>query len=304
MATITTGAHPAALWPGVHAFFGAQYKKHPRIWSRIFDEVKSEMNYEEDVVTTGFGLAQLKNEGSSIAYDDHSQEGTKRYTHQTWGLGYIVTMEELQDNLYKSRSFRRARMLARSMAITKEINGANILNRGFDGSNYADGWDSKELFATDHVTQGGNKSNELSTAADLSETAIEDLLIQIDQMEDTRGLKIALKPRCLIVPSALRFKAHRIVKSDQQNDTANNATNAIKDMGMFPDGIIVNNYLTDTDAWFIKTDADFGLQCMNRMKLAFTQDNDFDTENAKAKAVERYIFGWSDWRGAFGTPGA
>lgn len=303
MAVITTGAHPAALWPGVHAFFGAQYKKHPRIWSRIFDEVKSEMAYEEDIVTTGFGLAQLKSEGGSIAYDDHSQEGTKRYTHQTWGLGYIVTMEELQDNLYKSKSFKRARMLARSMAITKEINGANILNRGFD-SNFNDGWDGKELFATDHVTQGGNSSNELATPADLSETALEDLLIQIDQMEDSRGLKIALKGRCLVVPSALQFKAHRILKSDLQSGTANNDTNAMKDMGMLPDGIIVNNYLTDDNAWFIKTDADFGLQCMNRMKLALTQDNDWETENAKAKAVERYVFGWSDFRGCFASAAA
>lgn len=304
MSVITTGAHPAALWPGVHAFFGAQYRKHPKRYSQIFEEVKSEKNYEEDIVTTGFGLAQIKSQGGSIAYDDHSQEGTQRYTHQTWGLGYIVTMEELQDNLYKQRSMRRARMLARSMAITKEINGANILNRGFDGTNYADGWDGKELFATDHVTQGGNSSNELDPSADLSEASIEDLCIQIHLMEDSRGLKIALRPRSIIVPPNLKFEVHRILKSDLQNDTGNNATNALKDMGMFPGGIVVNEYLTDADAWFIKTDCDYGLQCMNRMSLAFTQDNDFDTENAKAKAVERYIFGWSDWRGVFGSAGA
>jgi len=302
MAVITSGAHPAALWPGVHAFFGSNYKKWPQRWSQIFATVNSTKSYEEDIVTTGFGLAQIKSQGGSIAYDDHSQEGTKRYTHDTWGLGYIVTMEELQDNLYKQKAFRRSKMLARSMAITKEINGANILNRAFDGTNYANGWDSKELCATDHVTQGGNSSNELSAAADLSEAAIEDLCIQIKQMEDSRGLNMALMPQKLVIPSNLMFEADRILNSKLQNDTANNAKNALK--GYLSGGYIVNEYLTDVDAWFILTDCDTGLQCMNRMGLAFTQDNDFDTENAKAKAVERYIFDWSDWRHIFGSPGA
>jgi hypothetical protein len=303
MAVITTGAHPAALWPGVHAFFGANYNKHPKRYSKIFTEVDSEKAYEEDIVTTGFGLAQLKPQGQSIGYDDHSQEGTKRYTHDTWGLGYIVTMEERQDNLYKSKSFQRSKWLARSMAITKEINGANILNRGFDDTSYANGWDGNALFVTDHVTQGGTTSNVLSPAADLSEASLEDLVIQIRLMEDSRGLNIALTPRCLIIPVNLEFEAHRILKSTLQNDTANNATNALRSMNIIPE-IVVNEYLTDTDAWFIKTDADTGLQLMNRMSLAFTQDNDFDNENAKAKAVERYVFGWSDWRGAFGSAGA
>ena len=303
MAVITSGAHPAALWPGVHAFFGQNYKKHPQRWSKIFDEVNSSKQYEEDVVTTGFGLAQKKPQGQSISYDDHSQEGVKRYTHDTWGLGYIVTMEEIADNLYKSRAFQRSKWLARSMAITKEINAANILNRGFSSS-YQNGWDGKELFATDHVTQGGNSSNELDPSADLSEASIEDLCIQIRDMTDSRDLNIALQTRCLIIPTNLMFEAQRILKSTLQNDTANNATNALKDMGMFPDGIAVNEYLTDSDAWFIKTDCDTGLQCMNRMSLAFTQDNDFDTENAKAKAIERYVFGWSDWRGCFGSSGS
>lgn len=303
MAVITTGAHPAALWPGVHAFFGSNYNKFPQRWSKIFSTVKSDKAYEEDIVTTGFGLAQIKSQGGSISYDDHSQEGTKRYTHDTWGLGYIVTMEELQDNQYKSKAFRRSKMLARSMAITKEINGANILNRGFDGTNYANGWDGKELFATDHVTQGGSTSNELAVAADLSEASIEDLCIQIHQAEDSRGLNIQLQPRKLVIPVNLKFEAHRILKSVLQNDTANNATNALKDMGIIPE-IVVNEYLADPDAWFIITDADDGLKCMERMALAFTQDNDFDTENAKAKAVERYTFDWSDWRGAYASPGA
>lgn len=303
MSTITTGAHPAALWPGVHAWFGVQYKKYPQEWSQIFSEVMSSKNYEEDNVTTGFGLAEVKSQGQSISYDDHSQEGTKRYTHDTWGKGYIVTMEERMDNLYKSKSFQRSKFLARSMAITKEINGANILNNGFDGTNYADGWDGKELFATDHVTQGGPTSNELNPAADLSEASLEDLCIQIGQMEDSRGLNIMLKPKALVIPINLQFEAHRILKSSLQNDTANNATNALRDMSMIP-RIVVNHYLTDTDAWFIPTDVDNGLTCMTRMKLAFTQDNDFDTENAKAKAIERYVFGWSDWRGAFASAGA
>ncbi len=303
MAVITTGAHPAALWPGVHAFFGANYDKHPKRYSRIFDEVSSEKAYEEDIVTTGFGLAQLKPQGQSISFDDHSQEGTKRYTHDTWGLGYIVTMEELQDNLYKATSFQRSKWLARSMAITKEINGASILNNGFDDTNFANGWDGNALFVTDHVTQGGNTSNVLTPAADLSEAAIEDLDIQIHLMEDSRGLNIALSGRRLIIPPNLKYEATRILNSTLKNDTAENAINALKQMGTI-DEVVVNEYLTDTDAWFIKTSIDNGLRLFNRMALAFTQDNDFDTENAKAKAVERYVFGWSDWRGVFGSAGA
>jgi len=305
---ITSGAHPAAMWPGVHKFFGMEYNKHPVYYVKIFDVMESKKQYEEDVVTTGFGLGELKPQSQSVVYDEHTQEGTRRYNHDTWGLGYIVTKEERDDNLYLSRSFKRAKALARSMRTTQEINGANILNRAFNAT-YADGWDAKELCATDHQTQGGISSNELSTPADLSESSIEDLCINISLMDDSRGLKAAIRPKCLIIPSNLRFDAHRILKSDLQagsssDSTNTNATNALKDMNTFPDGICVNPYLTDTDAWFIKTDVDAGLQVFERRRMAFTQDNDFDTDNAKAKATQRYSFGWSDWRGCFGSPGA
>lgn len=300
--TITTGNHPAALWPGVRKFWGAEYKDYSPEYSQIFETVKSRKKYEEDVEITGFGLAPIKNEGAAVEYDSHQQGPTKRYTHVAYGLGYIVTREEMDDNLYMEVSRARVRGLARSMKQTKEIVGANILNRGFD-SNFT-GADGKELFATDHPSLAGDWSNELATPADLSEAAMEDLLIQIANTRDRRGLRIALMGKCLVVPPNLMFEAERIVKSTLRVATADNDANAMRSMGMLPGGVKVNHYLTDVDAWFIQTDCPNGLMHFERVGSEFTKDNDFDTQNAKAKSYERYSFGWTDPRGIFGSPGA
>lgn len=301
MSVITTGSHPKALWPGVHKFVMGEYSEHPTEYDQIFDMQTSKMAYEEDVEITGFGLAKTKAEGEAVTYDSHSQGFTKRYTHVAYSLGYIVTREELDDNLYKGRSFKRGKSLAFSFRTTKEIVAANILNRAFNSS-YTGG-DGKELLATDHPSLAGTWSNELAVSADLSEAALEDILTQIMQATNSRGLQIALRGDCLIVPPALAFTAERLMKSTLQNDTANNAVNAIKSMGLLRGGVKVNHYLTDPDAWFVKTDAPDGLVGFQRTPFEFTQDNDFDTENAKAKGYERYTFGWTDPRGLYGSPG-
>lgn len=302
MSVISTGAHPKALWPGVRKFVMGEYSEHPTEYTQIFDMKSSSMAYEEDVETTGFGLAQVKAEGAATTYDTHSQGFTKRYTHVAYSLGYIVTREEIDDNLYKSRSFKRGKALAFSFRTTKEIIAANILNRGFNSS-YTGG-DGKELFATDHPTLAGNQSNELAVPADLSEASMEDILVQIMEAKNSRGLQIAIRPRKLIVAPANVFVAERIMKSTQQSGTANNDVNAIRSMGLLPGGICVNHYLTDDDAWFVQTDAPDGLLGFQRTAFEFGQDNDFDTENAKAKAYERYTFGWTDFRGIYGSAGA
>jgi hypothetical protein len=301
MAVITTGAHPKALWPGVRKFVMGEYSEHPTEYTDIFDMKSSSMAYEEDVELTGFGLAPVKAQGSAVAYDSHQQGFIKRYTHVAYALGYIVTREELDDNLYKSRSFKRGKMLAFSFRTTKETVGANILNRAFNAA--YPGGDGKELLATDHPTLAGNFSNELATPADLSEAALEDILIQIMETKNSRGLQIAIRGDCLIVPPALAFTAERIMKSTLQNDTANNAVNAIRSMGLLRGGVKVNHYLTSDSAWFVKTDAPDGLMGFQRTPFEFTQDNDFDTMNAKAKGYERYVFGWTDPRGLFGSAG-
>lgn len=302
MAVISTGSHPKALWPGVHKFVMGEYSEHSVEYSQIFDMQTSKQAYEEDVEITGFGLAQTKAEGSATTYDSHSQGFTKRYTHVAYSLGYIVTREELDDNLYKGRSFKRGKSLAFSFRTTKEIVASNILNRAFNAS-YTGG-DGVELLSTAHPSLAGNWSNELAVPADLSEASLEDMLTQIMQSTNSRGLQIALRGDCLIVPPALAFTAERIMKSSMQNDTANNAVNAIKSMGLLRGGVKVNHYLIDTDAWFVKTDAPDGLLGFQRTPFEFTQDNDFDTENAKAKGYERYTFGWTDPRGLYGSAGA
>jgi hypothetical protein len=302
MGVIYTSNHPKALWPGVKAWFGRMYDEHVEEYSKIFDRDSSTRAYEERVELTGFGLAPIKNQGGSISYDSETQGITSRLTNVTYALGYVVTMEELQDNLYEMVSKRRSKALAFSMRQTKETVAANILNRGFNSS-YTGG-DGKELLATDHPTLDGTQSNELTVAADLSEAALEDLLVQIMQAKNSRGLRIALKGDKLVVPPALFYEANRILKSALQNDTANNAINALKATNALPGGIVLNHYLTDTDAWFIKTNCPEGLIYQERMAMEFEQDNDFDTKNAKAAAVERYAFGWVDWRSIYGTPGA
>ena len=299
---ITTGNHPKALWPGMRKFWGRQYDEHKQEWSEIFETDTSEKNYEEDTEVTGFGLAPVKQQASSVSFDSETQGPTKRYTHITYGLGYIVTREEQEDNLYEVVSKRRIKALAFSIRQTEETVAANVVNRAFNTS-YTGG-DGKAMIVSDHPTVSGTQSNVLTTAADFSEASLEDLIIQIMQAQNSRGLRISLMPKKLIVPPTLAFDAERVTKSTLQSGTANNDPNAVKSMGMLPGGVCVNHYLTDTDAWFLSTNAPAGLTRFNRRATEFKQDNDFDTENAKAKATLRFSVGWTDWRSMFGTPGA
>lgn len=301
MAVITTASHPKALWPGVKKFWGVEYAKYEKLWPKVFDVQTSDQAYEEDVETVGFGLMSVKSQGGSVAYDTAQQGYVSRYTALTYAIGYMVTMEELQDNLYEKVSFKRVSRLARSVWETEEVVHFNVFNRAFNSS-FAGG-DGKELCATDHPTASGNQSNELATAADMSEAAIEDLCIQIMNATDSRGLRFMNKPKKLLVPTALHFEAKRILNSTLQNDSANNAVNVLKSEGVF-DEIITSPYLTDSDAWFILTDCPDGLTHYTRMPVEFGKDNDFDTKNLKASAVMRYSQGWSNWRGIYGTPGA
>jgi hypothetical protein len=303
MSVINTGNHPKHLWPGVFAFFGQTYEQHGEEWRDLVDVVTSDKNYEEMVQNNGFGLAPIKEQGASIAYDTDSQGGTARATHITYGLGYIVTREEIEDNQYEKVAMDRAQALKISMIETKENVVANFLNRGFD-SNYTGGADAKELFSASHTTSAGNQSNILATAADLSEAALEDMIIQIMGAQNDRGLKIKLMPQTLHVPRQLVYEATRILKSINQNDSANNAINALRAMNALPGGVKVNHYFTDPDAWFIKTNVVKGLTLFQRRALEFTKDNDFGTENALAKATERYSVQWGDWRTYFGSAGA
>jgi hypothetical protein len=301
MAVITSGAHPKALWPGVHAWFGASYAKHGDQNAKLFDVKKSNKKYEEIVEQTAFGLAPVKAEGSSVAYDAHAQGVTSRGTNVAYALGYIVTREEKADNLYEQVSMQRAASLAFSMATTRNIVGANVYNRAFNSS-YTGG-DSKELCATDHGSLAGNMSNELATAADLSEASLEDLTINIMDAKNSKGLQIALQPTRLIIPTALSYEAERILKSTQRVATADNDLNALGSMGVIPE-IVVNNYLTDSDAWFVRTNAPEGMCWFDREAVEFSKDEDFDTDNAKAKAYMRFVPFWGDWRGVYGSPGA
>jgi len=301
MAIISTGNHPKALWPGVYSWFGAKYAEHEKQYPKLFDIKSSSKNFEELVQQTGFGLAPVKPEGASTAYDAHTQGYIARGINVAYSLGYIVTREELADNLYSEVSMRRAGSLAFSMNQTRENVGANIYNRGFN-STYTGG-DAKELLAVDHPSVSGDQSNELATAADLSEASLEDLTVQIMNATDPKGLKISLRPKCLVVPTALVYDSNRILKSNLRVGTADNDTNALKLVGAIPE-IIVNNYLTDTDAWFIRTNAPDGLCWFDRELPQFTKDEDFDTDNAKAKGYMRFIPFWGDWRGLYGSPGA
>jgi hypothetical protein len=301
MSVIISGNHPKALWPGIRQWWGIQYNKLPKQWSQVYDQDTSDKQYEEDVESTGFGLAQVKAEGQSISYDTYSQGPTTKYTHVTYGLGWIVTREGIEDNKYDQLARARTTGLAFSMGQTKEIVGANIFNRAFN-SGFAGG-DGKEMIATDHPTVSGVQSNELSPAADFSEAALETMLIQIGNARNARGLRIALKAQKLIIPIALEFEAERVLGSVQRAGTANNDVNAMRAMGKFPQGTFAWNYLTDEDAFFIKTNAPNGLNQLQRRAIEFKNDNDFDTENAKAKSTERYVFGWSDWRSVYGTTG-
>ena len=298
---ISSGNHPKALWPGVYEWWGLEYAKHQDQTADLFDVKTSTKAYEELVQSTSFGLAQIKAQGESITYDAHQQGYVTRAIHVVYGLGYIVTEEELEDNLYMEVSEGRVSSLAFSIFTTDQIVGANVYNRA-GNSSYVYG-DTKELIATDHPNStGGTFSNELNPGAALSETALEDMLIQIGNAQDDKGLQINLQGQTLHVPVNLQFEATRILQSVLQNDTANNAVNAIKTMGLLPGGVKVNNYFTDTNNWFIRTNIPSGGMCkFNRRPVRFEKDNDFDTGNAKAKATYRNSYTVADPRALYGS---
>lgn len=303
MAVITSSNFAKALWPGVRTWYGAKYAELPTQYTGLFEKNSSQRAYEEEVGQTGFGLATIKTEGAGISWDDQSQGYVSRYTHVTYGLGFIITREMFEDLLAPEIGIRRAKALAFSQRQTKEIVGANIFNRAFNSS-YVGG-DGKEMCATDHPHKsGGTWRNELSVAADISEAALEQAFIDIADFRTDRGLVVAVQPRKLVVPPALKFEAERLLKTEQQPGTALNDINAMRSSGMLPEGYVVNNFLTDTDAWFILTNCPDGLKHFERRADSFDMEDEFDTENAKFKATARYSFGWTDPRGVFGSPGA
>ena len=290
------------LEPGLNALFGLEYDRYENQDKEIFDTESSDRAFEEEVMLGGFANAAVKPEGQGVSYEDAQETYTARYTNETIALAFALTEEAVEDNLYDKLSTRYTKALARSMANTKQVKAANILNRAFNNAYL--GGDAKELCATDHPTLSGDQKNELSTAADLNETSLEQMLIDIADMKDERGMKIALRGMKMIIPVILQFVAERLLKSAGRVGTADNDINAIKSMGMVPEGYVVNNFLTDTDAFFIKTDAPNGLKHSVRAPIRTAMEGDFDTGNVRYKARERYSFGWSDWRGIFGSPGA
>jgi hypothetical protein len=291
------------LEPGLNALFGLEYKNYENQHTEIFDIENSDRAFEEEVMLSGFANAAVKAEGSAVTFDTANEAFTSRYTHETIALAFAITEEAIEDNLYDRIATRYTKALARSMAQTKQIKAANVLNNGFNSS--FPGGDGKELFATDHPTQSaGTLANELSTSADLSETSLEQAMIDIAAFKDERGFKIAARGLKLIIPSELQFTAERILRSPARVGTADNDLNALSSKGMLPQGYVVNNYLTDTDAFFIKTDVPNGMKMFNRANLKTAMEGDFDTGNVRYKARERYSFGFSDWRGMFGSPGA
>ncbi len=298
---ITTGAHPKSLWPGIKTWWGRQYAEHMQEYPELFDIETSDKAYEEDVEISGFGVLREKDQGQALNYDTEVQGAVTRYTHVAYAGGYIVTFEELRDNLYEVVSKRRAAMLAFAGRQTEEIVGANVFNQAFNTA-YPIG-DGAAMVSALHPTLTGNQSNLLNTSADLSETAIEDLAIQIMQATDYRGNKISLVPQCLAISPVAWFDANRIIHSILQNDTSSNAINVIKATGMFPKGIVTNHYFLSATAWFIRTNAPYGLRFMWRDKPMFDTDNEFDTKNAKAAQYMRFSCGCTDWRQIFGAAG-
>lgn len=302
---ITTGNIPRLLQDGVANIFGQAYDEHDTEWNKGFDSETSEKAFELDVQFEGFGLADVKPEGEGLKYDSQQQGFTPKYTMLTFAKGFIVSKEAMMDNRYDLFA-RRAKALAFSMQQTKENEGANVYNRGFNGAFLMTDGDGVSLYSTAHVNGPSDAttfSNTLAVAAPLAEASLEDLLIQISEATDPRGLRIALKGTRLIVPPKLGFEAERILASVLQNNTANNAVNAIRSMGMLPDGYMVNHYLTSDTAWFIKTNSPDGMKYWTRQEVQFEQDNDFGTSNLRFKAEERYDFGWTDPRGSYGTAG-
>jgi len=290
------------LEPGLNALFGLEYKRYENEHEEIFDKETSERAFEEEVMLSGFGNAAIKAEGSGVSYDQANETFTARYTHNTIALAFAITEEAIEDNLYDRLASRYTKALARSMANTKQVTGANVLNNGFSTSYL--GGDGSPLFSTTHATIAGTFQNTLTTAADLNETSLEQSLIDIANFTDERGLKVAAQGIKLIVPVQLQFTAERLMKSAGRVGTSDNDINAIKNMGMVSGGYTVNHFLTDTDAFFIKTDAPNGLKYFERSPIRTSMEGDFDTGNVRYKARERYSFGWSDPRGVYGSPGA
>ena len=290
------------LEPGLNALFGLEYNRYENQHAEIFTTETSDRAFEEEVMLSGFANASVKPEGSAVTFDNAQETYTSRYQHETVALAFSITEEAIEDNLYDRLSSRYTKALARSMANTKQVKAANVLNRAFNSS-FAGG-DGKELCATDHPTIFGTVKNELSTSADLSETSLEQALIDINAFTDERGLKVAARGVKMIIPSELQFTAERIMNSANRVGTADNDINAVKSMGMIPQGYSVNNYLTDSDAFFIITDVPNGLKYFERSPIKTSMEGDFDTGNVRYKARERYSFGFSDFRGIFGSPGA
>jgi hypothetical protein len=291
------------LLPGLNALFGLEYARYGEEHKEIFETESSERSFEEETKLSGFSAAPVKNEGSAIAYDNGQEAWTARYNHETIALGFSLTEEAIEDNLYDSLSTRYTKALARAMSYTKQTKAAAILNNGFD-SNYAGG-DGVELFSALHpLVGGGTNSNVPATPADLNETSLENAVIQISQWTDERGLLIAAKPRKLVIPTSLQFVATRLLETDLRVATADNDLNALKNNGSIPEGYAINHWLTDPDAWFLTTDVPNGLKHFVRTPMSTGMDGDFDTGNVRYKARERYSFGWSDPLGIYGSAGA
>jgi hypothetical protein len=296
---ITTGTNPKAMWPGINAWWGAAYNEKPAQWTDLVEQHTSEMMWEEDVGISGFPLAQIKPSGKGITYADEHQGYISRYTHIVWSLGYIVSWEEMLNNLYEQVAKRRTQRLAFSMRQTKEWNVANIYNRAFSNSYL--GGDGVCLCSASHPTSAGLQSNVPSSALDICELGIEDMMVKIGTATNDMGHPVGLIGQSLIVPWQLFYEANRILESVLQNDTANNAINALRTTNALPQGIKVNNYLTDADNYFIRTDCPDGVKLFQRYPLTFDEDNDFDTKNQKYAAVDYYSVGWSDWRQVYGS---
>jgi hypothetical protein len=293
------------LLPGLNALFGLEYAKYGEEHKEIYETETSERSFEEETKLSGFAAAPVKNEGSAIAYDNAQEAWTARYTHETIAMGFSITEEAVEDNLYDSLSSRYTKALARGMAYTKQVKAAAVLNQGFTGSGNPTYGDGQVLFSTAHpLVSGGVNSNTPATPADLNETSLENAVIQIAAWTDERSLLIAAKPRKLIVPPALMFVATRLLETELRVSTADNDINALKNNGSIPEGYTVNHYLTDTNAWFLCTDVPNGLKHFVRTPMSTGMDGDFDTGNVRYKARERYSFGVSDPLGIFGSPGA
>ena len=291
------------LEPGLNALFGMEYDRYDNEHAEIFDTETSDRAFEEEVMLSGFGQAPVKGEGAAIVYDTAGEAFTARYTHNTIALAFAITEEAVEDNLYDKLSARYTRALARSMSNTKQVTAASILNNSFSSSYL--GGDGVSLINSAHpTTGGGNWSNTLATASDLNETSLEQALIDIAAFIDERGLKVALRGMKLIIPPSLQFTAERILKSEQRVSTSDNDINALKSGGYMPQGFTVNHFITDTDSWYIKTDAPNGMKHFVRSPIKTAMEGDFETGNVRYKARERYSFGWSDPRAMYGSPGA